>query len=305
MADIFALYWTRVCGISVARSGRSDCRQCFHVTHCFPQFGHHCIGNCRDDALCARKKPLSSCSKLLPVFPLLQSWRHAHMSPRHCHQGVTIAETLHHKSALFVSLVNLGVQVGAGFLSAPILSATGAVAGSLQNYETAFRPVSYWGAFALDFIFGSLAVFAYQFNMSIKSRIPQDESQAEESTETRAVHSTGSHFALALGVGILVTQPNGMWTLGNWVPYFGPATNVGFTVPETGSWTIPVLWGLLTGVVGWALQLLLWNVNGISAAQYEKRAVLRSAARETEAAKETAETEAQIRSQLESQSKLA
>lgn len=119
------------------------------------------------------------------------------------------------------------------------------------------------------------------------------------------MHSTGSHFSLALFVGILVTQPNGMWTLGNWVPYLGPATNVGFGVPEAGSWTIPILWGFATGLVGWALQLLLWNVNGITPAEYEKRAVLRAAASETKELLETAETETQIRSQLESQTKVA
>lgn len=67
-------------------------------------------------------------------------------------------------------------------MSAPILSATGAVAGSLQNYDTAFRPVSYWGAFALDFVFGSLAVFAYQFNKPLTSSIPQSEIQVRETS---------------------------------------------------------------------------------------------------------------------------
>lgn len=47
----------------------------------------------------------------LTSLSFLQSWRHAHMSPRHCHQGVTLAETLHQKSAVFQSLCNLGVQV--------------------------------------------------------------------------------------------------------------------------------------------------------------------------------------------------
>ena len=54
------------------------------------------------------------------------------------------------------------------------------MAGSLQNYDTAFRPVSYWGAFAEDFIFGSLAVFAYQFNKPLTSSIPQSEIQVRE-----------------------------------------------------------------------------------------------------------------------------
>ena len=40
--------------------------------------------------------------------------------------------------------------------------------------------MSYWGAFALDFVFGSLAVFAYQFNKPLTSSIPQSEIQVRE-----------------------------------------------------------------------------------------------------------------------------
>ena len=66
----------------------------------------------------------------------------------------------------------------------------------------------------------------------------------------------------------MISYANGLYTLANYVPYFGPAIAIGFSVPTTYAWTLPCLWFLAAGAAGYVLHLFTWNMNGLSNADF-------------------------------------
>lgn len=195
------------------------------------------------------------------------SWRQTEFLPRHLNPALTLAELIHQHVGLVVALPYWAAQLGGAAFSAVFLNLTGGAA--IPNYVAAPRPVSYWGAMGLDMFGAFFLIYAFVQNKSLRDHITASyRFRGEFSRVYRGLSSTAALSGLAALFGVLIAFPNGMWTLGNLVVYFGGAIVLGFSVPESASWTIPILWGLVGAVAAWALQILTWNVNGLLESEY-------------------------------------
>jgi hypothetical protein len=199
-----------------------------------------------------------------------QSWRAAEHLPRHLFPGLTWAENMHTHIGLVVSIPYFAVQLAGSALDAPVLTALGST--DLPNYATAARPISFWGAVALQTALQALAIYAYQQNASFKHHHllvgpngPNASAAKERRGTQRAFKATSLFFGLAVFLCVMITYPNGLYSLGNYVIEFGPLINTGaWNTPDSGYWTLPMLWFLVAGTISWAVHLLTWNINALT-----------------------------------------
>jgi glycerol uptake facilitator-like aquaporin len=189
--------------------------------------------------------------------------------PRHLNPALTLAELIHGHVGLVVAIPYMAMQIGGSALAYVPLNQLGNSA--IPNYTTALRPVTYWGAVAVDAGFGMMVIYTYLQNTSVMDHLsgvaPRN---AEASHKFRGFSNLALLSGLAVFVGVLLSYPSGTYTLSNMVPYFGPAIAIGFTVPDLYSWTIPCLWSFAAAAAAYALHLLTWNVNGLATSDFEK-----------------------------------
>jgi hypothetical protein len=206
-----------------------------------------------------------------------QSWRAAQYLPRHLFPGLTFAETLHTHIGLVVALPYMAMQLAGSAISAPILTALGST--TLPNYATAPRPISFWGAVALQTCLAAFAIYAYLQNTSFKHHhLVQTATGVNASKErrgpNRAFKATSLFFGLAIFLCVMLTYANGLYSVGNFIIEFGALINTGaWNTPDSGYWTLPLLWFFVSGAAGWALHLLTWNVNALSPDEIRTEAI--------------------------------
>lgn len=200
------------------------------------------------------------------------SWRQTAYLPRHLNPALTWAQLIHLHTGLVVAVPYWLCQYGGSALSAAFLALTGGSA--IPNHATALRPVSFWGAMGLELVFGVLLVYSFVQNVSVEmelmgeSPMLQGSVSDERSSKYRGIRSTAIISGLAALVGVMAIYPNGLYALGNSVIYFGSAINIGFNVPEAGTWVIYIFWSWLGGIVAYAIHWLTWDVNNTDTDQF-------------------------------------
>ena len=197
------------------------------------------------------------------VLLLGMSVRSADRMPQLMHPALVCAENVHGHIGLFpLALPMLGLMLAGAALSAPILKALGGT--FLPNYATAVRPITYWGAVALQTPLVAFAVYMFQFNTPFKHyHLAQGTPKRKNSIA--AFKKTSIFFSLANAIAIWISYANGLYSVGNFVVTFGSYINTGnWSVPDTAACTLDLAWPFVGGLAGWALHLLTYNVKGLT-----------------------------------------
>jgi glycerol uptake facilitator-like aquaporin len=187
--------------------------------------------------------------------------------PRHLNPAITFAEFLHRHVGLIVALPYMGLQLAGSATAFVPLHGLGSSA--IPNYATALRPVSYWVAVAVDLSLGTFVVYAYMQNASVADKLAGIPRHAEMSSKNRGFSSQAIVTGLAIFLSVFISYANGLYALANYVPYFGAAIDIGFTVPTSNAWTLPCVWFLVAGTVGYLLHFVTWNMNGLGNADFQ------------------------------------
>ena len=191
-------------------------------------------------------------------------WRQADTMPIHLHPSIAFSEWIHGHLPAIVTIPYIGMNVLGSLLAAPILAAIGGSA--IPDYSAALRPVSFWGAAGINMCTGLLLVYAYLQNASILDHM-------QGTSNSVAHHSRALTVALAAFIGVSIGYANGLYTLCNLTVYFGGAFNIGFYVPDSGTWTIDCLMWLIVGFAGWVVHLFTWNVAGLTQEEFDMAVV--------------------------------
>jgi len=201
------------------------------------------------------------------------SWRNTQGVPIHFHWAIILAEMCHMHLGLIFGIPMMGLLLAGSALSGwwqsvgILNSATVPGVGP----SAAIIPMSYWGAMGTDLLLATLVVLAYLHNVPMKSRLVSNTAIAAETYRfSFGLTSTSILTALAVFISTVIGYPSGVYALGNPVVYFGGAITLGFDAPFSGAWTIPILWGLVAGVLGFAIHLFTYNMNGLTHEDFAK-----------------------------------
>ena len=203
-----------------------------------------------------------------------QSWRAAYNLPRHLFPALTVAENLHTHVGLVVGIPYLAVQLAGSAVAAPVLNALGS--NNLPNYATAPRPISFWGAVCLQTIICAFVVYAFLQNTTFKHhhllQPPKGPNARKEARgPNRAFKATSLFMGFAIFMGVIMTYGNGLYSCGNPIITFASYINTGgWSTPDSGAFTLDLVWPLVAGAAGWAMHLVTWNVNALSAMQVQE-----------------------------------
>jgi hypothetical protein len=100
------------------------------------------------------------------IILLGMSVRSADHLPQFMAPFLVFAEWIHGHIGVVVALPMIALMLAGSALDAPILTGLGGT--FLPNYATAVRPVSYWGAVALQTSLVAFMVYMFQFNTPVK-----------------------------------------------------------------------------------------------------------------------------------------
>lgn len=202
------------------------------------------------------------------IILFFYSWRQSDQLPIHLHPAITLGELWHGHIGGIFALVSVTMNLCGSWLAAPCLQALRNSA--IPDYRNiALRPVSFWGAAGLEMLLTCMVVFVVLQNASILDHLLVADRRAESDKKTRAFSSRALFAALAIYIGVIIGYPSGLYTLGNITVYFGPAWNLGFSVPDSASWTIYIFMAPLLGsLVAYAIHLLTWNMNGLTQEEF-------------------------------------
>ena len=105
---------------------------------------------------------------IVTFFMLLigMSFRAADHLPQYMAPYLVFVECFHGKIGVIVALPMIAMMLVGGALSAPILN--GIQGTNLPNYAAAVRPLSYWGAVALQTSVVAFVVYVFQQNTRVK-----------------------------------------------------------------------------------------------------------------------------------------
>jgi len=199
------------------------------------------------------------------VLLLGMNFRSLDQVPQYMAPYLVFAEMFHGYVGAVVALPLIAVMLGGAALTAPILTAMGGT--SLPNYATAARPITFWGAVGLQTALVAMGVYVYQQNQTVAH---YHLAIKEKRGRQRAFKKTSIFFSLASAVSVFIGFGNGLYSVGNFVVTFGSYINTGaWSVPDTAACTLDLAWPFVGALVGWALHLLTWNVNGLTAPEVQ------------------------------------
>jgi hypothetical protein len=205
------------------------------------------------------------------MYLLGMSFRAADMIPQLMHPCLVFIESIHgHIGILSIGIWMIACMIAGGALSAPILSAIGGTV--IENYATALRPVSFWGAVGIVLCTSALAAYTYEQNTPVKHYHLLAVREGRKGS-VRGFSKLSIFFALVNGIVVFITYSNGLFSAGNLEVTFGSYINTGgWSTPDTAACTLSLAWPFLGYLAGWALHLLTWNVKGLSADQVQMAA---------------------------------
>ena len=201
------------------------------------------------------------------------SWRYAKGFPLHVHQAIIVGEMFHmHLGIVYglgmIGMLYAGAALSGWFQSANLLNSA-AVPGIAPNLPV--NPTSYWGAMGIDGVLTILVVLSYMHNIGMKERVVTPGSiRAETYKASFGLTSTALLTGLAVFFSVVIGYPSGVFAIGNPVVYFGGAITIGYQAPFANAWTIPILWSIVWGIVGFVISLFTWNVNGLTHEDFAK-----------------------------------